>query len=193
MLSFNISSGQNYDFDILTNSTFSTQNFPNQERTHLFNSSDFSYYMRFYSLNDSLKSRLYDTKNKQIHTFFVDSTDSMKLKYLKTLNIVKNDIKYYFDFSEIKTKKNHKEIIFKILNEKKRKIGNYKFKIKESKKNFFQIFKHSATELFLLKKIEAPYNFTVLKAKGRNTHGNMIKYELKSLEKISLSVSLPSK
>lgn len=182
---------KNYKFDKIVNNTFSTKFFPNQKHTNLFNSEDDSYHMQIYNRNDSLVSRIFDTKENKIHYFHIDKTDSLKLQFLKTQNSKKFIKDYKFEFSQIKKKKDSKEIVFKILSNKNNRIARYKFKIKETEKNLFSIFKISALETLLFTSIIPSKNFLVLEAKGTNTNGRYVEYKLDSIEEIDLNVEIP--
>ncbi|WP_152611554.1 hypothetical protein [Psychroserpens damuponensis] len=96
-----------------------------------------------------------------------------------------------FEFSEIKEKKGIKEITFKILNDREKKIAKYKFVIKETDKNYFSVFKLSALETQLFNKIKTPMNFIVLEAKGTNISGRFVKYKLETIEDIDLNITIP--
>jgi len=183
---------QNYKFDKIVKSNFSTQLFPNQEWTNLFNSEDDSYHMQIYNRNDSLVSRIFDTKKNQVHYFHIDKSDSLKLYFMETKNMTSNITENKFEFSEIKEKKGIKEITFKILNGKDKKIAKYKFVIKETDKSYFSVFKLSALETQLFNKIKTPMNFIVLEAKGTNTSGRFVKYRLESIEDINLNIKIPN-
>lgn len=176
--------GQNYNFDKIVKSSFSTQSFPNQEWTHFFNSKDDSYHMHIYKRNDSLVSRIFDTKENEEHYFHIDKSNS--LNFIETKNLSKNINENKFEFSKIEERKGNKEITFKILNDRDKKIANYKFKIKETDEDFFSIFKLSALENQLFSKIKPSKHFIVLEAKGNST-----KYKLDSIEDINLTVKIP--
>jgi hypothetical protein len=182
---------KNYKFDKIVNFTFSTKLFPNQKHTNLFNSEDDSYHMQIYNRNDSLVSRIFDTKGNKVHYFHIDKTDSLKLKFLKTQNSKKFVRDYKFEFSPIKEKKDSKEIVFKILSNRNKKIARYKFKIRETEKNLFSIFKLSALETLLFTGIIPSTNFLILEAKGTNTNGRYVEYKLDSIEEIDLNVEIP--
>lgn len=188
----NISYGQNYYFNKIVQSEYSNQYFPNQKSTDLFNSEDGSYYMQIYSRNDSLVSRIFDNNKGQVHHFYVDKADSLKLNFIKTISVIKVVRDYTFEFSEIKKKKGKNKITFKILN-KKKQFAKYKFIIKETDQNLLSIFKLSALESLLFTDIDIvpPTKFIVLKAKGGNIRGNYMKYELKSIEDINLIIKIP--
>lgn len=191
LLFLSIGYGQNYTFDKIVKSSSSTKFFPNQEWTHVFNSEDDSYYMQIYKRNDSLVSRIFDTKESKVHFFYVDKSDSLQLKFMETKKMIKNVTENKFEFSEVKEKKGTKEITFKILNKKNRKVGKYNLKIKKTDKNYFSIFKLSALETLLFTEIVTPMNFMVLEARGRNASGVFVKYKLKSIEDINLSIIIP--
>lgn len=192
ILFFNICFSQNYKFDKIVKNSFSTESFPNQERTNLFNSEDGSYHMQIYNLNDSRVSRIFDTKENQIHYFKLENSDSLKFHYLNTYSYEKKSDDYTYEFSELESLKNKKEISLTIFT-KNKKIANYKLKIQESNENLFPIFNLTAMEPFHFMKIVAPSNFTVIEAKGVNIIGNRIKYELNSLASIELLIILPEK
>lgn len=184
--------GQNkYKFNRIVNNTFYTKHFPDQKKTNLFNTEDDTYYMQIYNKNDSLISRILDTKENQVHYFNIDKSDSLKLKFIRTQKL-KNFVKdYKFEFSEIEDKKDYKEIIFKIYNSKNKRIARFNLKIKETEKNLFSIFKLSTLETLLSTDIIPSTNFLVLEAKGTNTSGGYIKYNLDSIEDINLNVEIP--
>lgn len=192
ILFFNITYGQNYKFDKIVKNKFSTLSFPNQERNNLFNSKDYSYHMQIYSQNDSLKSSIFDDKNNQIHYFYLDQSDSLKFYYLNTHSYNKHSYDYTYEFSDLKSLKNKKEISLTILSANK-KIAKYKLEIQESNENFFPIFNLTAMEPFHLLKIISPSNFTVTNAEGINISGKRIKYELNSIENINLEIKVPEK
>ncbi|EPR74403.1 hypothetical protein ADIWIN_0504 [Winogradskyella psychrotolerans RS-3] len=191
LLFVSICYSQNYKFDKIVKNSFSTQLFPNQEWTNLFNSEDDSYHMQIYNRNDSLVSRIFDTKENQVHYFHIDKSDSLKLYFMETKNMSKNVNGNKFEFSEIKEKKGIKEITFKILNDRDKKIAKYKFVIKETDKNYFSVFKLSALETQLFNKIKTPMNFIVLEAKGTNISGRFVKYKLETIEDIDLNITIP--
>lgn len=185
---FNTSYGQEYKFDKVIKSEFSTPNFPDQERIHLINSKNVSYYMQIYNQNDSLKSRIFDHHRRQIHYFYIDKSDSLRLNYIQTGSWTKQPEDYRFEFSKLE---NSNKVVLKIFNKKKRRIAKYRFTIQETEQNLFNVFIFSATESFHDVEIIAPFKFIVLKAKGRNISGNSIKYELTSIEDVELSISIP--
>ncbi|WP_296386222.1 hypothetical protein [Winogradskyella sp.] len=182
---------QNYKFDKIVKNSFSTQIFPNQEHTDLFNSEDDSYHMQIHNRNDSLISRIFDTKENKVHYFHIDKSDSLKLYFMETKNMTKNVTENKFEFSEIKEKKGTKEITFKILNNRNKKVAKYKFIIKETGKNYFSVFKLSALETQLYNKTKPPFNFIILEAKGTNISGRYVKYKLETIEDIDLKVTIP--
>lgn len=194
LLLIGICYSQNYKFDKVVKNSFSTQLFPNQEWTNLFNSEDDSYHMQIYNRNDSLVSRIFDTKENQVHYFHIDKSDSLKLYFIETKNMTKNVTENKFEFSEIKEKKGIKgikEIALKILNNKNKKVAKYKFVIKETDKNYFSVFRLSALETQLYNRIKSPMNFIVLEAKGTNISGRFVKYKLESIEDIDLNITIP--
>ena len=192
-LFINICYGQKiYRFDKIVNNTFSTNLFPDQQRTNLFNSEDYSYHMTIYNRNDSLVSRICDTKENQIHYFNIDKSDSLKLYFIETKKMTKNVSDYKFEFSEIKEKKGIKKITFKILNNKDKKIAKYKFIIKETDKSYFSVFRLSTLETQLYNKIKPHTNFIILKSKGTNISGRFVKYKLDSIEDIDLNITIPN-
>ncbi|SFS31256.1 hypothetical protein [Lutibacter maritimus] len=182
---------KNYKFDKIVNNTFSTKYIPNQKHTNLFNTEDDSYHMQIYYSNDSLVSRIFDTKENIVHYFYIDKADSLKLKFIKTKSLKKFVKDYKFEFSEIKENKGSKEVIFKILNNRDKRIAKYKLKIKETEKKLFSIFKLSSLETLLFTEIIPSKNFLILKAKGINTNGKFVEYKLDSIEDINLNVELP--
>lgn len=182
---------QNYNFDRLVKSSLQNGSAPKSNRTHFFNTKDFSYYLEIFNQNDSLKAKIFDTKNQQIHNFFVDEKDSMKLKYLNSYKPTRSLEKYYFEFSEIKAKRNKKEVVLKILNDKKRKIDRFKLEVKETEINLLPIFKYTATESYMYSRIKVRQDFLVLKSKTWSNSGFLIQYELESIQNINLNVTLP--
>ena len=182
---------KNYKFDKIVNNTFSTKLFPNQKWTNLFNTEDDTYHMQIYNRNDSLVSSIFDTKENKVHYFHIDKTDSLKLKFLKTQSSKKFVKDYKFEFSEIKKKKDSKEVVFKIFNNRNKRIARYKLKIKETEKNLFSIFKLSSLETLLFTDIIPSTNFLILEAKGTNTNGRFVEYKLDSIEDINLNVEIP--
>ncbi|MDO7138950.1 hypothetical protein [Algibacter lectus] len=98
---------------------------------------------------------------------------------------------YKFEFSEIKKKKDSKEVVFKIFNNRNKRIARYKLKIKETEKNLFSIFKLSSLETLLFTDIIPSTNFLILEAKGTNTNGRFVEYKLDSIEDINLNVEIP--
>lgn len=183
---------QSYKFDKIINNSFSTEFFPNQKRTNLFNSEDDSYHMQIFYRNDSLVSRIFDTKENQIHYFYLENSDSLKLFFLETKRMIKSENRNKFEFSDIKEKKETKEITLKILNDNGKKIAKYKFKIKETDKNYFSIFRISALETQLYNKIKPKIDFIVLEARGTNISGRFVKYKLDSIKDINLNVEIPN-
>lgn len=192
MLFFNICLSQNYKFDKIAKNSFSTKSFPNQERTDLFNSKDDSYHMQIYNRNDSLLSRIFDTKKNQIHYFNIQNSDSLEFYYLNTFSYEKKSFDYTYEFSDLKTVEDKNEIVLTIFN-KNKKRATYKLKIKESDENFFPIFKLTSMEPWHFMKIVTPLNFTVIEAKGIFPDRTRIKYKLNSLENIDLVIKLPEK
>lgn len=182
---------KNYKFDKIVTNTFSTKLFPNQKWTNLFNTEDDSYHMQIYNRNDSLVSRIFDTKENKVHYFHIDKANSLKLKFLKTQSSNKFVKDYKFEFSEIKEKKDSKEIIFKIFNNRNKRIARYKLKIKETEKKLFSIFKLPSLENLLFTDIIPSTNFLILEAKGINTNGRYVEYKLDSIENITLNVEIP--
>lgn len=191
LLLVSISYGQNYTFNKIVKSSYTTHLFPNQEKTDLFNSEDDSYHMQIYNRNDSLVSRIFDTKENKIHHFYIDKSDSLKVYFMGTKNKIENETDNKFEFSEIKEKNGIKEITFKILNNKDKKIAKYKFVIKETDKNYFSFFKLTSLETQLFRKINTPLNFIVLEAKGTNISGRFVKYKLETIEDINLNITIP--
>lgn len=190
LLFSNLSFGQSYQFDKIVKNNFPTEFHPNQRLTHLFNSKDYSYQMQIYNQGDSLKSRLFDTKNNQIHSFYLEQSDSLSFYYLSTYNYKEQIHSYTYEFSEVNTSKNKKNIDLTIFN-KNKKVANYKLEIEESSLNLFPIFNLTAMESFHMMKIGPPSNFTVIKAKGTNISGKNVKYELISIEVTNLEIDLP--
>tara|TARA_R110000850_G_scaffold143268_3_gene265541 strand:- start:37 stop:453 length:417 start_codon:yes stop_codon:yes gene_type:complete len=136
-------------------------------------------------------SRIFDTKENKVHYFYIDKTDSLKLKFLKTQSSKKFVKDYKFEFSEITRKKDSKEIVFEIFNNRNKRIARYKLKIKETEKNLFSIFKLSSLETLLFTDIIPSTNFLILEAKGTNTSGNFVEYKLDSIEDINLNIEIP--
>lgn len=190
LLFSNLSFGQSYQFDIIVKNKFSIKFHPNQKRNNLFNSKDYTYHMQIYHQGDSLKSRIFDTKNNQIHSFYLKQSDSLSFYYLSTDKYKEQIHAYTYEFSEVTTLKDHNEIKLTIFN-KNKKVANYKLEIEESSLNLFPIFNLTAMEPFHMMKIVAPSNFTVIKAKGTNISRNKVKYELISIEDINLEIILP--
>ena len=184
ILFVSIGYSQNYKFDKIVKSSFSTQSFPNQEWTHFFNSENNSYHMQVYRGNDSLVSRIFDTKQNKVHYFHIDKLNSLNFIETKSLSKKVNGNK--FEFSKIEESKGIKKITFKILNDRDQKIANYKFKIRETDKDFFSIFKLSTLENQLFNEINPSKNFIVLEAKGNSTE-----YKLNSIEDMDLTVKIP--
>lgn len=181
-----------YKFDKIVNYSFSTSLHPNQKKIHLFNLENDTYHMQLFNQNDSLKATIIDTKVAQVHYFHVDQADSLKLKFIKTKPWERDAKDYTFEFSDIKEKKEAKEMVFKIYNTKKKRIARYKLKIKETEKSQFSIFKRSALETLLFTSITPSSNFLVLEAKGTNTHGRYVEYQLDTIKDINLSVEIPN-
>jgi hypothetical protein len=148
--------------------------------------------MQIYNRNDSLVSRIFDTKENLVHYFHIDKSDSLKLYFIETKNMTKNITENKFEFSEIKQKKETKEITFKIINNRDKKVAKYKFVIKETDKSYFTVFKLSALETQLYNKMKPPTNFIILEAKGTNISGRFVKYKLKSIEDIDLKITIPN-
>jgi len=187
--------GQNYSFDKMINSTFSTEFFPNQTKINLFNTQDDSYFMKIHSKNDSLIASIYDTTKCQIFLFTIDKSDFSKFTFFKTKNLSQKVQDYIFEFSEIESKNGKNTVIFKIRNNRKTKISKYKLTIKETDQNLFWIFKLSSIETLLFTKIIPPphLNFIVLEAKGTNTSGNYVAYKINSIDDITLNIEMPDK
>lgn len=192
LFSVRLSLGQNYEFDKIVKNSFSTQLFPNQEWTNLFNSNNDSYHMQIYNRNDSVVSRIFDTKENQAHYFYIDKSDSLKLYFMETKHINTNDTENKFEFSEIKEKNGIKEVTFKILNDRDKKVAEYKLVIKETDKNYFSMFKLSVLETQFFNKIKPPINFIVLEANGTNTNGRLVTYKLESIKDIELNIAIPN-
>ena len=188
---FSISYAQDYKFDKIVSNKFSTELFPNQEWTNVFNSKDDSYHMRIYTRNDSLVSRIFDTKRGLIQHFYIDKTDSLNLRFLKTEKFTQQAKDFKFEFSELIKEKNEDMITLNIRNEKGRKIAKYKFTIQKTDQNLFPIFKLAALETLLFTNIVPPLNFLVLKAQGKNISGNSIKYEVSSIKDFDMLVTIP--
>jgi hypothetical protein len=188
-LLLNISYGQDYKFDKIVKYNFSGPFSKNKERTDLFNSKDFSYHMQIYRQNDSLLSRIRDTKKGRIHYFNINKSDS--LEFIRTESIKEIVKAYTFKYSEIKKEKDKNKLTLKILNKRKIGIAKFKLNIKETDQNFLPIFNLSAFETLLITEIDPPLNFIILKAKGRNLSGIMIEYELESIEDFNTTITIP--
>ena len=118
--------GQNYRFNKLVGTKFSTEYFPNQKHENLFNSEDYSYYMQIYTFNDSVFSRIFDTKNKITHNFYCKDKENLKFEYLSSSLLKNKNQNYQLEFSEINNVKGKSKVIFKILNSIGRKKARYK-------------------------------------------------------------------
>ena len=184
--------GQSYSFDKLVKSEHRSNFLPDIEHTYLFNSKDYSYTMKIFSKNDSLKSFLIDAKRNQVHYFNIDKKDSLRLNHYKTENFKPKLPKYTYEFSDLEIKKNKKKILLTFRNEEKRKIAKYRLTIKETDQNFFPLFKLTgAVEPFQMMNIQAPLNFMVLKSKGINISRNPLVYILKSIDDINVLIKIP--
>lgn len=190
LLFINLGFGQEYKFDRLIINTHSSSVSKETERSNMYNSKDFSYHMHFYYQNDSLKSNILDTKNNTAHYFHIDKKDS--LIFLKTENFEMEDKTYSYTFSDVKTKRNGKEIKLKIKNHTDRKITRYKLIIKKTDENYFPFFQFNGMmETFYFLELNTPLNFMVLEAEGYYTGGGFARYKLKSVEEIDLLVQVP--
>lgn len=140
--------------------------------------------------NDSLKSNIVDTKNSTAHYFHVDKKDS--LIFLRTENFKKEDKTYSYTFSDVKIKKDRKEIKLKIKNHTDRRTTRYKLTVKETDENYFPFFQlNGMMETFYFMELVTPLNFMVLEAKGYYSGGGFGRYTLKSVEEIDLLVNVP--
>ena len=190
IITFTTCFGQTYKFDKLVKSEITTKKFLDREDTYLFNTKNYSYSMKIFSENDSLKSWIIDTKRNQVHYFNIDKKDS--LNYLKTETYKSQLPKYEYTFTDIKIERGNKKIALTILNDEKRKIAKYKMTIRETDENFFPFFQLTgAVEPFHLMNIEVPLNFIVLKSKGLNISRNQLIYKLKSTENINVLIAIP--
>ncbi len=187
----NASQGQDYKFDKLVKSHFSTDHFPNQEFTQLFNSEDNSYFMQAFSRNDSILARIFDKDEFIVHHFFVKDQAKFEFVFLKTTKLINQDDNYSYVFSELKNKDGKDELHFSIRDKKLRRTGNLKLTVRKTDENFFHYFLHSALELSFRKEIVPPENFLVLKAKGTNSSGGEISYKLISINDVDFSVTVP--
>lgn len=190
IFNINLCFGQDYLFNKLVENEFSTKHFPNQKHINLFNSEDYSYHMLIYNLNDSIFSRIFDTKKEVIHDYYCKDKEFLKFQYIQSSVLEKNETIYEFQFSEIKNKRDTKRVIFKILNSKGKRIGRYKLEVQNTEENMLPIFSLSATEVLLFSKIIPPKNFMVLKAQGLNTNSRYVEYKLQSIKDIDLSISV---
>src|SRR5690606_15444127 len=175
----------------LVKSKFPTTYNPNQEFTNLFNTEDYSYHMTIHRQNDSLISRIFDTKTSKVHYFNIEKAETLNLKYLYTEAIKTFPNDYSYEFSDIKEKDGVKAVVFKVLNKRKIAVAKYHLNIKETEENNFSVYQLSTLETLLFADIIPPYNFIVLKSKGRNTSGNHTSYELKSIEIVNFVVTIP--
>jgi len=187
----NASQGQDYKFDKIVKSNFSTNHFPNQEFTRLFNSEDNSYFMQAFSRNDSILARIFDKDELVVHHFFVKDQVKFELIFLKTTKLMNQDINYSYSFSEMKNIIGKDEIHFSIRDKKLRRTGNLKLTVRKTDENFFYYFIHGALELSSMKEIVPPENFIVLEAIGTNETGGEISYKLISVNDVDLSVTIP--
>ena len=179
--------GQEYKFDKVVKNEFVTPYFPDQERTNLYNSNDFTYNMHIYMKNGSLKSWIMDYKRNQIHRFNVIEGDTLKWIYIRSENFEKKSNNNFYEFSEVFSKRGKKYIKLKIYNEKKRTIAKFKLHIKETDENYFPVYQLSgAMEPFHTWKVKSPLNFIVLNAKR-----NSAKYSLISIEDIEVTIRIP--
>jgi hypothetical protein len=182
---------QEYLFDLVVKSKFTTRSFPNQEHTDLFNSNDFhSYHMQIYSRNDSLIARIFDKKEAKRHIFYIDKADSLRPVFVKTEILKRSSNEYYYEYSTIDKSKDSSEIKFGI--QTKRKKASYILTIDKTDNNYFPIYSNAGglEELFYTD-VKPPFNCTVLKSEGTNLSGNHTKYELVSINKINLKVIIP--
>lgn len=186
----NLGFGQDYKFDKLVTNSHKLSMFAETEKSNMYNSKDFSYHMHFYYQNDSLKSNILDTKNNTAHYFYIDKKDS--LIFLRTENFKKEDKTYSYTFSDVKTKKDRKEIKLKIKNHTDKRITRYKLTVKETDENYFSFFQlNGMMETFYFLDLTTPLNFMVLEAKGYYSGGGFGRYTLKSVEEIDLLVNVP--
>lgn len=174
-LSFiNLGFGQDYKFDRLITNMHKSSRFAETKTTNIYNSKNFYYHMHFYYQNDSIKSNIVDTKNNTAHYFHVDKKDS--LIFLRTVNLEKKDKTYSYKFSDVKTKKDSKEIKLKIRNHTDRRITRYKLIAKETDENYFTLFQlNGMMETFYFLELTTPFNFIVLEAKGYYSGGGIWK------------------
>ena len=186
----NASQGQDYKFDKIVKSSFSTSHFPDQECTRLFNSEDNSYFMQAFSRNDSILAKIFDKDELVVHHFFVKDQVKFEFIFLKTTKLANQEDNYTYSFSEMKNKDGKEEIFFLIRDKKLRQTGNLKLTVKKTDKNFFNYFIHGALELASLKEIVPPENFIVLEATGTNDSGSHIEYKLISVTDIDVAIKV---
>lgn len=186
----NSSQGQDYKFDKIVKSSFSTSHFPNQEFTQLFNSEDNSYFLQAFSRNDSILARIFDKDELVVHHFFVKDQVKFDFTFLKTTKLISQDDNYSYSFSEMKNKDGKDEIRFSIRNKQLRRTGNLKLTVRKTDENFFNYFLHGALELASLKEIVPPENFIVLEATGTNDSGSQIEYKLISVNDIDVAIKV---
>ena len=194
LIFFNTCFGQTYSFDKLVTNEVSPASYPNQENTYLFNSEDYSYSMHLNARKDSIKTWIIDRKRKQVHYFSKENKDSLLLNFVKTENYTDKLPKYTYEFSDIKSKRKKEKVSLTIFNEEKKKIAKYKLTIKETDQNFFPLFQLTgAVEPFHLMNIKAPFNFKVIKSKGRNIDGYTVNYKLSYIEDVEVVATIPTK
>ena len=111
---------------------------------------------------------------------------------MRTENFKKEDKTYSYTFSDVKTKKDRKEIKLKIKNHTDKRITRYKLTVKETDENYFSFFQlNGMMETFYFLDLTTPLNFMVLEAKGYYSGGGFGRYTLKSVEEIDLLVNVP--
>jgi|GEM_PF-2810851 len=182
---------QEYTFDTIVESTFSSKFSPDQKNTDIFNTEDYSYSMQIYQKNDSLIARIIDTDNLVRHYFHFPKNNFTESNYYKSDSLQFNKNNYKFSFSTPKGRLDEKKVVFKILDDKDKIVSKYKLKVILKDSDLFQIFKNSILETVTFNAIVPRINFLVLESRGYNTSGNFTSYKVDTINEIDLKLSVP--
>ena len=181
----------NYSFNQVVKSTFSTKKSPNQKQTHFFNSNDDSFYMQVFKQGDSVLSRIYDLNKQKVHYLYLADKENQKFKFLKSKVYHEHSPKV-FEFSELGSKNPIEELFVTIRNPDTDKKASYNLKVRESKTDLFHVFKYSVLDDLGINPLWSGQNFIVVEAIGENADGTCQQYKLNSIQKVNLSLNIPS-
>jgi hypothetical protein len=180
---------QEIHFDQIVKSKFSTRSFPDQEKTHYFNSKNKKYVAYIYKRADGMIFRIMDTEEQIMYNFYVQNTSSgTDLLFLDKKEFPEKQKAYKFEFTDLKSEDGFERLKLQIKGRGRR--AKYLLSVERSTENHFHIFKHTATESYYGTDFQTPFPLKVVKAIGYYNHGK-ITYELVSVEPTNFSVILP--